>query len=131
MKTILFLLIFLLQAKAVILTYPDGKKEFFVQEDSKSRGLENRAYYKNGRVSKKTLFKDTRKIYVSFKELMDIEKFKIKYNLTMLKETNEMFHTYLFEIKGMADVVELCSSINQQEDVRYAKPNWKSPRFTH
>ena len=95
MKTILFLLIFLLQAKAVILTYPDGKKEFFVQEDSKSRGLENRAYYKNGRVSKKTLFKDTRKIYVSFKELADIEKFKNRYNLIMLKETNEMFHTYI------------------------------------
>jgi hypothetical protein len=131
MKTIIFLLLLLLQANAVILTYPDGKKEFFIEQDNKSRALNDRAYYKNGVVSKRTLFKDTRKIYVSFKELADIEKFKNKYNLIMLKETNEMFHTYLFEIKSMADVVELCSTINQQEEVRYAKPNWKSPRFTH
>ena len=131
MKTILFLLLILLQANAVILTYPDGKKEFFIQQDDKSRALTDRSYYKNGVVSRRTLFQDTRKIYVSFKALADIEQFKMKYNLIMLKETNEMFHTYLFEIKGKVDVVELCSIINQKEQVRYAKPNWKSPRFTH
>ncbi len=137
MKTIIFLLILMIQAEAVVLTYPNGNKEFFIHKDEMnsiyeggiSRALTNRAYYKNGVVSKKTLLKDTRKIHVSFKNSTDIEIFKKRYNLRLIKKTNEMFATYLFEIKNnYIDVVELCSNINRGKDIKYAKPNWEFPR---
>ena len=130
MKKLLLILIMILQAKAVILVYPDGKKEYFVPKDKQSRAMVDKVYYKNGAVSKKSMYKDTRKIYISFKDSADINRFEDKYNLNLIKETNEMFHTYLFDIKSSVDVVELCSKINKENDIRYAKPNWKAPRFT-
>jgi hypothetical protein len=128
----------MIQAEAVILTYPNGNREFFIHkneinsiyEGGISKALSDRAYYKNGVVSKKTLFKDSREIYVSFKNSIDLEMFKNKYNLSLLKEINEIPSTYLFKIQDRyVDVVELCSAINQGKDIKYAKPNWKLPKF--
>jgi hypothetical protein len=128
----------MIQAEAVILTYPNGNREFFIHkneinsiyEGGISKALSDRAYYKNGVVSKKTLFKDSREIYVSFKNSIDLEMFKNKYNLSLLKEINEIPSTYLFKIQDRyVDVVELCSAINQRKDIKYAKPNWKLPKF--
>ena len=138
MKTILFLLMLMIQAEAVILTYPNGEKEFFIHKDEMNniyaggiiRSLRDRVYYKNGVVSKKTLLKDTREIYVSFKSPTDLVRFQYRYNLGLIKKTNEMLNTYLFKIKNSyVDVVELCSKINREKEIKYAKPNWKLPKF--
>ena len=128
MKIILFILIFIIQAEAVILIYPNGKKEYFIPKVEKSKSLSNKVYYKNGLVSKKTQYEDTREIYISFGEKKNLAKFLNKYNLKLLKTTNEKFYTSLFEIKDNSDVISLCSKINKNEKVRYAKPNWKAPK---
>jgi len=132
MKIIIFMLILFIQIQAQSLTYPNGKTEQFVLQIDKSRLLNsnpNRVYYKNGIISDKTRYEDTRKIYVSFKDENNLEQFARKYDLKILKITNRKFHTVLFEMQNKNDVIALCTLINKNKNVRYAKPHWKAPRY--
>lgn len=127
MKIVLFLLIYIFSIYAQDLIYPDGSVEQFTSSEDKSRSI-NKVYYKNGIVSPKTSYIDTRKIYVSFGEKRDIKAFSKRYQLQFLKVTNKKFYTVLFALENNADLLLTCSMINQNEDVRYAKPHWRSPR---
>ncbi len=129
MKIIIFILIWISQIEAESLSYPNGQVEHFTQHIDKSRAIKNRVYYKNGIISVKTRYQDTRKIYVSFGKSRDLTKFYQRYQLKFLKITNQKFYTVLFEIQDNNDVIKICSKINADENVRYAKPHWKSPRI--
>ncbi len=130
MKTVLILLSILITVEAKDLIYPNGKHETFILDSKKSRSIDNqnRIYYKHGVVSNKTAHKDTRKLYVSFGKTVDIKQFAKKYRLKFLKITNKKFYTALFLVKDKRDIIELCSQININEKIRYAKPHWKAPR---
>ena len=130
MKIVLILLFILIAVEAKELIYPNGKHESFILESKKSRSIDNshRIYYKHGVVSDKTAHEDTRKLYVSFGKVVDIEQFAKKYRLKFLKITNKKFYTVLFFLKDERDIIELCSQINIHEKIRYAKPHWKAPR---
>jgi hypothetical protein len=129
MKIIIFILIWIGQIEAESLIYPNGKVEHFTQHIDKSRALKNNIYYKNGIISNKTRYYDTRKIYVSFGGSRDLTEFCQKYNLKFLKITNKKFYTALFELQNNIDIITLCSKINVNENIRYAKPHWKTPRI--
>ncbi len=133
MKVIIFIILVALQMQAQFLTYPNGKVEKFVLQSDKSRTIlsnQNRIYYKNGIKSKRMRYEDTRKLYVSFGKERDLVLFSQKYNLKVVKITNQKFYTVLFALRDNSDIIVLCSKINVNEKVRYAKPHWKAPRYT-
>jgi len=129
MRIAIFILFTILNIKAESLIYPNGKVELFKPKVEKSRSIKNKIYYKNGIQSRKTQYQDTRKIYVSFGKEVDIDNFAKKYHLKILHITNKIFYTVLFEVLDDKDIIVLCSEINLNEDVRYAKPNWKAPKY--
>jgi hypothetical protein len=129
MKIIIFISFIILTLNSQILVYPNGKTEIFDHQLDKSRTMKNRIYYKNSIKSRKTQYQDTRKIYVSFGKKVNIDNFTKKYHLQVLKLTNDKFYTYIFKILDNSDVISLCSKININENIRYAKPNWKAPKY--
>ena len=129
MKIIIFILLLVINITAESLIYPNGRVEHFTMKQDKSRAIQNKVYYKNGIISVKTRYQDTRKIYVSFGSPRDLTEFSQRYKLKLLKITNQNFYTVLFEVKNSSDIITLCSTINTNENVRYAKPNWKTPRL--
>ena len=108
-----FILVFTFMALlANDLVYPNGKHErFLVDKKSRSIDGQNRVYYKNGVISPKMAYQDSRKLYVSFGKSVDIEKFAKKYRLKFLKITNKKFYTALFSIEDSRDIIDLCSLI--------------------
>lgn len=127
MKTVILSIVLIANLQAASLTYPNGKVEYFTAE--KSRSLHNRIYYRNGLINKKTTYQDSREIYVSFKTLKNLKQFSQKYQLKPIKITNQKFNTVLFKLHNSTDVLKLCSEINKNQNVRYAKPNWRAPRI--
>ncbi len=128
MKIALILTMILTFMSAKDLIYPNGRYEAFILKKDKSRGVNSNIYYKNGLISPKTEYKDTRKLYVSFGKEVNIDLFCKKYFLKFIKITNQKFYTALFVVEDSRDIVDLCSNINQHEEIRYAKPNWIAPR---
>ena len=125
MKNMILITLLTLQILgAAELIYPDGKKEQYIAAKA-DRSTDSTA----GRyLHKKRIYQDTGTIYVSFGEHSFDRIFLQKYHLKFLKETNPTFHTVLFRVLDKRDIVALCSEINLQEAVRYARPNWKSLR---
>ncbi len=130
MKIFILITMLILQIEAQSLIYPNGGEEKFVLKIDKNRAFnkKEKIYYKNGLISPKTEYKDTRKLYISFGKVVDIDYFSQKYGLKFLKITNKKFYTALFKLKDSRDIIEVCSQINKNENIRYAKPNWKAPR---
>ncbi len=110
---------------AVDLVYPNGKIENFIPLKSDRSFVENvRTYLKNDQK-----YEDTRVIYISFGKNEDLKEIAKKYNLEFIKFTNQNLNTALFQLNDQVDIVKLCSQINQNENIRYAKPNWKRVRL--
>jgi hypothetical protein len=106
------------------LIFPDGKIEKFeLLKESRMTQSNSQSFLRHGQI-----YKDTREIYVSFGKEADLEKFSEKYNLTFIKITNSYYFTAVFDINSDQNVLTLCNTINQNENVRYAKPNWKRER---
>ncbi len=124
-KISLVTLLSVLNLFGVDLLYPNGKIETFsLLKKSKSTKKTQTIYIKNNRK-----YIDTRTIYISFGKKTDIENFVKKYDLIFIKFTNSSLYTAMFAVKYNKEILKLCSLINQNEDIRYAKPNWKRKRL--
>lgn len=131
MKKICFMMLAgFLTVHAAQLIYPNGQTEYFTKAVTKQRALhEQRYYYKNGIKDRKHRYLDTRRIFVSFGGKRELKKFMQRYSLSFIKVVNPYFYTVLFHVDSDADVITLCSEINLNEKVRYARPNWRAPRI--
>jgi len=110
---------------AVDLIYPNGKTQSFIPlKSGRSVADKSKTYLKNGQ-----RYEENSIIYISFGKNENIKYIAKKYNLEFIKYTNKSLNTALFRLKENVDIVELCSRINQNENIRYAKPNWKRVRL--
>ena len=90
-------------------------------------------YYRNGIKTASNRFISTGTILVSFGKhsQLSYQTFALENNLEFLKQVNRLYRTGLFKLPPGADLIEICNRLNQNPNIRYASPNWISPRKLH
>jgi hypothetical protein len=106
------------------------QKALSKSESSRSAYNQYPVYYRNGIKAASHRFISTGTILVSFgkQSQLSYQVFALENNLEFLKQVNRLYRTGLFKLSPGADLIEVCNKINQNSNIRYASPNWISPR---
>jgi len=131
--------------KEHVLKLKNRSPQIFVKsEDSEDAGLDSRinlnrsasetvipqVYYRNGIQSESTRYITTGHITVSFGKDKKIayKQFAAENKLKFIREINHLYHTALFKVLVETGLIQQVNLLNQLPTVRYAKPDWISPR---